>query len=128
MAEATTTERAPESAESAPRKPARSAALPLALMLLSLAVLFALTHLLISPQAERWIACQADYPIVASLLLGLQLAVGKLGPVWGLGLLILCWQIGGRQFGLMMTANLLLGGLAAAEGLAALFLMAQRCG
>jgi hypothetical protein len=119
-----------EPVEAAPVRAVRSAALPLGLMVLSLAVLYGVTAWVVSPALERWIECRGAFPLLSGLLLVLHHAIGTGGfsAVWAVGLLILCWQVGGRQFRLMLTIDLLLCALAAAEGLAALFLQAQRCG
>jgi hypothetical protein len=113
-----------------PQPSGRGVALPLGLMLLSLAALYGVTTFVVSPNVERWIECRAAFPVLSGLLLVLHHGIGTAGfsAVWAAGLLILCWQVGGRKFGLMMAVNLLLCLLAAAEGLAALYLQAQRCG
>ena len=99
-------------------------------MLLSIGVLYAVTHFAVSPRLEHWIECREAFVWPSSLLLVMHHAVGTPGfaVVWALGLLLLCWQVGSRYVRLMMGLSFLLCLLAAAEGLAAVFLLAQRCG
>lgn len=106
------------------------AVLPFLLMTASLAVLYGITAWVVSPQVERWIGCRAAFPWLSGVLLVLHHAVGTAGfsVVWAVSLLLLCSQVGGRQFRLMMLLNLLLCALAAAGAAAALVLQAQRCG
>lgn len=108
----------------------RGVILPFSIMLLSIGVLYSVTHYAVSPQLEHWIACRETFVWPSSLLLVMHHAVGTPGfaGVWALGLLLLCWQVGSRYVRLMMGLSFLLCALAAAEGLAAVFLLAQRCG